>query len=93
MINVKITWPNFISKTVQEDALALEDGTHSLPYANQVIKWGEAHTKNHEDSTYPIDYRSTILPLLSLSLSLSLSSLRQQLKVSYNKTLVACTYY
>ena len=73
MINVKITWPNFISKTVQEDALALEDGTHSLPYANQVIKWGEAHTKNHEDSTYPIDYRSTILPLLSLSLSLSLS--------------------
>ena len=40
MINMKITWPNFISKTVQEDALALEDGTHSLPYANQVIKWG-----------------------------------------------------
>ena len=60
MIKMKITWPNFISKTVQEDALAFEDGTHSLPCANQVIKWGEAHTKNHEDSTYPIDYRSTI---------------------------------
>lgn len=68
MIKMKIIWPNFISKTVQKDALALEDGTHSLPYANQVKKWGENHTKNHEDSTYSIDYRSTILPLLSLSL-------------------------